>query len=137
VIGSDRAAASNELRKYAPPRGAVLGLNMIAARLTRGEISLRNSSHLPAIAASPCMNPVMFPPGRGRPVDGPFWVILQRKLPLAPTPEQLPVYPQKRTCIAGHSPLILCAISRPQNPNTCGHRYSLRPPHAAAIWSEI
>src|SRR5215467_12718055 len=70
-IASDRAAASNGLRKYSPPRGAVSGLNMIAARLTRGAISLSNSSHLPAIAASPCMNPVMFPPGRGRPVTNP------------------------------------------------------------------
>ena len=67
-IASDRAAASNGLRKYAPPRGAVSGLNMLADRLTRGESSLSNSSHLPL---RPRMNLVMFPPGRGRPVTNP------------------------------------------------------------------
>src|ERR1700681_3339640 len=39
---------------------------MIAARLTLGAISVSNSSHLPAIAASWLMKPVILPPGRGR-----------------------------------------------------------------------
>ena len=68
---SDRAAASNEGRKYDPPPGAVSGLNMTAARLTPGAISVSNSSHLPAIDASRLMKPVIFPPGRGRPATKP------------------------------------------------------------------
>ena len=34
---TDRAAASNEGRKYDPPPGAVSGLNMMATRITRAQ----------------------------------------------------------------------------------------------------
>ena len=44
---SDRAANSNEFRKKFPRSGAVSGLNMIAARLMPGTISLSRFSHLP------------------------------------------------------------------------------------------
>jgi hypothetical protein len=44
---------------------------MIATRLTRGAISLSISSHLPPITVSTLVNPVMFPPGRGRPATNP------------------------------------------------------------------
>src|ERR1700730_6062663 len=63
---SDRAAASNAGRKYDPPPGVVSGLNMIAARLTPGAISVSSSSHLPAIVASWLLKPVRFPTGRAR-----------------------------------------------------------------------
>ena len=39
------------------------GLNIIAARVRPGAISVSNSSHLLAIDASSELNPVMFPPG--------------------------------------------------------------------------
>src|SRR6266511_2514661 len=65
-IANTRAAASNEPEKYVPPAGAVSGLNMIAARLRLGAISLSSSSHLPPIELSMLMKPVMLPPGRDR-----------------------------------------------------------------------
>src|SRR6266436_3284012 len=43
--------------------GAVAGLNKMAARLTRGAISLSSSSHLPVIVGSITVNPVALPPG--------------------------------------------------------------------------
>ena len=68
---SDPAAASNDARKFFPPAGAVSGLNMNAARLMPGAISFSRLSHLPPMAASMCVNPVMLPPGRGRPATNP------------------------------------------------------------------
>jgi hypothetical protein len=66
-----RAAAPNEPRKYDPPPGAVSGLNIIAARVSPGATSVNSSSHLPPIAASTLMNPVMLPPGRAKPATKP------------------------------------------------------------------
>ena len=42
------------------------GLNSIIARLTPGAIPVSNSNHLLAMDPSSELNPVMFPPGRGR-----------------------------------------------------------------------
>jgi hypothetical protein len=69
AIGStfnDRAAISNDLRKYDPPLGAVAGLNKNPARVTDGINSLRISTHLPPIEASILVKPVTLPPGRAK-----------------------------------------------------------------------
>ena len=71
AIPGDPAAASNDARKYFPAPGAVSGLNMNAARLMPGAISFSRLSHLPPMAASMFVNPVMLPPGRGRPATKP------------------------------------------------------------------
>jgi hypothetical protein len=42
----------------------MLGLNMMAARLSPGAISESNSSHLPPSVASKLLKPVTFPLGR-------------------------------------------------------------------------
>ena len=56
---SDRAAVSSE--GICVDAGAVSGLNMITARLSRGAISESSSSHLPTSVASVVAKPVTFP----------------------------------------------------------------------------
>src|SRR5262245_5963385 len=60
---SDAAAALNDPRKFSVD-GIVAGLNSNAARLTRGAISLSNSSHLLTMVGSYAVKPVALPPGR-------------------------------------------------------------------------
>src|SRR6516162_8962292 len=62
---SERAIGSNGSRKNAPSSGAVLGLNMTAARVTFGATSLRIWSHFPINEGSKLVKPVMLPPGCG------------------------------------------------------------------------
>src|SRR5215217_5440805 len=52
---------------YPPTKGAALsGLYTIATVSNGGTSILRNSTHLPAMAGSMSVNPVMFAPGRAR-----------------------------------------------------------------------
>ena len=46
-----------------PAHAGCSGCNRNATRVRLGEISLKISSHLPAIAVSKCVKPVMLPPG--------------------------------------------------------------------------
>ena len=45
---------------------AVVGLNSKTTRAMGGEISFNNSTHLPAIAGSTALKPVILPPGWAR-----------------------------------------------------------------------
>src|SRR5215468_9238834 len=60
-ILSDRAAVSSD--GIEADARAVSGLNMMAARLSPGAISVSSSSHLPPKVGSKVAKPVMFPPG--------------------------------------------------------------------------
>src|SRR5215471_9642701 len=61
----EAAAALKGFSQYSA-YGAVAGLNTIAIRATRGEISLSSSTHLPAIVGSVKIKPVTLPPGRAK-----------------------------------------------------------------------
>jgi hypothetical protein len=64
VIANEGGSCSNGSRKNEPPLGAVLGLNMTAARVMPGATCFSISSHFPIIDGAKFVKSVVLPPGR-------------------------------------------------------------------------